>query len=306
MTLIIIALTAVTSFAQSKTRLGYRIEGDQLIFVFNVEDYSNITDANIQVKNVFVAGEFNDWSRNSWLMEETKSGHFELSRPLSDFSGDFDWEFKFVVNGEHWAEPTNEFENKIRAKNKFGMNLHVYNLRLYSAFATEYGNVSFHLKGFKEAKEVLVTGSFNRWDETNFKMKPDDKGWSVTLQLPPDRYEYKFIVDGEWMIDPENPEKTPNEYEGYNSVIHVTKTVEFKLNGYGDAQRVILSGDFNNWSQTELPMKKKNGYWVKVLELPGGKHHYKFIVDGEWITDPDNSVLEYDDQGHVNSVCMVK
>jgi 1,4-alpha-glucan branching enzyme len=108
------------------------------------------------------------------------------------------------------------------------------------------------------------------------------------------------------MIDPENPEKTPNEYEGYNSVIHVTKTVEFKLNGYGDAQRVILSGDFNNWSQTELPMKKKNGYWVKVLELPGGKHHYKFIVDGEWITDPDNSVLEYDDQGHVNSVCMVK
>ena len=32
----------------------------------------------------------------------------------------------------------------------------------------------------------------------------------------------------------------------------------------------------------------------------------KFIVDGEWLVDPNNTVKEYDGEGHVNSVVMVK
>lgn len=304
--LCVISFLSLSLCAQSKTRLGYRIQGEELIFVFNVEDYGNITDNNIPVRQVFVAGEFNNWSPNSWLMQKKPSGTYELSKPLSDFTEDFDWEFKFVVNGEHWAEPTEEFENIIRARNRFGMKMQVYNLRLYTAFATDYGNVTFKLKGHQDAKEVLLTGTFNRWDESNFQMIPTPWGWTVTLQLRPDRYEYKFIVDGEWLPDPNNPDKVQNEYDGYNSVINVTKIVEFKLRGYDKAKEVFLSGDFNNWDEKDLPMKKKNGYWWVAVELSGGKHHYKFIVDDEWITDPYNSVVEYDDHGNINSVYMVR
>ena len=304
--LFLIGLLSFSAVAQSKTRLGYRINGDWLTFVFNVEDYSNITDFNIPVREVYVAGEFNDWSPNSWLMQRVENGNYELTKPLSDFTGDFDWEFKFVVNGEHWAEPTDEFENKITARSKYGDEMHVYNLRLYSAFATKYGNVTFNLKGYKSADNVIVSGTFNRWDETNFVMLPTDDGWTVTLQLRPDRYEYKFIVDGQWIEDPDNPSLVENDHEGYNSVIEVTKMVDFKLWGYEYAGTVILSGDFNDWNEQEIKMHKQDGYWMTTVELTGGKHHYKFIVDGEWMTDPYNSVAEYDGRGNINSVCMVK
>ncbi|MEM1001312.1 MAG: glycogen-binding domain-containing protein, partial [Bacteroidota bacterium] len=174
------------------------------------------------------------------------------------------------------------------------------------AFATKYGNVTFNLKGYKNAASVLVTGSFNRWDETNFKMDKVENGWTITLQLRPDRYEYKFIVDGEWLADPNNPDLVENEYHGSNSVINVTKIVEFKLWGHEDAEEVFLSGDFNDWSPETLQMEKRDGYWLSKVELSGGKHHYKFVVDGEWMTDPFNSVAEYDGRGNINSVCMVK
>ncbi|TMM28695.1 hypothetical protein FDT66_13800 [Polaribacter aestuariivivens] len=35
-------------------------------------------------------------------------------------------------------------------------------------------------------------------------------------------------------------------------------------------------------------------------------YHYKFIVDGSWELDPNNSIKEYDGNGHINSVIMVK
>ncbi|GAA4974483.1 hypothetical protein GCM10023315_26280 [Algibacter aquimarinus] len=53
-------------------------------------------------------------------------------------------------------------------------------------------------------------------------------------------------------------------------------------------------------------MRKMDYGWKYVIPLSGGKHHYKFIVDGKWIADPNNSVKEYDGEGNINSVCMVK
>ena len=78
------------------------------------------------------------------------------------------------------------------------------------------------------------------------------------------------------------------------------------LKGNLDAQKVILTGTFNNWSEDEYRMTKVESGWKLTIKLSGGKHHYKFIVDDEWIIDPDNAVKEYDYDGHVNSVRMVK
>ena len=62
----------------------------------------------------------------------------------------------------------------------------------------------------------------------------------------------------------------------------------------------------NNWTESDSKMTKIDGCWVYNQRLSGGKYHYKFIVDGIWITDPANTVKEYDGEGHINSVCMVK
>jgi 1,4-alpha-glucan branching enzyme len=109
-----------------------------------------------------------------------------------------------------------------------------------------------------------------------------------------------------WITDPNNPSKIENEFGDYNSVIDIKKNVTFKLCDYLEAQTVILSGDFNDWSEDDYKMTKVDNCWVYTEKLSGGKHHYKFIMDGTWITYPENSVKEYDDEGHINSVCMVK
>ena len=69
---------------------------------------------------------------------------------------------------------------------------------------------------------------------------------------------------------------------------------------------MILSGSFNNWSTHRVIMTKTDEGWSTTVDLKGGKIHYKYIVDGKWITDPANPVKEYDSHGHINSVKIIE
>lgn len=55
-----------------------------------------------------------------------------------------------------------------------------------------------------------------------------------------------------------------------------------------DALSVLLVGDFTHWQQQPIPMQKeKEGVWTAAVDLPPGKHTYRFIVDSEWRDDPE-------------------
>ncbi|KAM7484322.1 hypothetical protein LguiA_000331 [Lonicera macranthoides] len=70
------------------------------------------------------------------------------------------------------------------------------------------------------ASEVLLTGSFDGWT-TQRKMEKSRTGvFNVTMKLYPGRYEIKFIVDGEWRIDPLRPVVCNDGYE--NNLFIVT------------------------------------------------------------------------------------
>ncbi len=294
---------------------GYKIQGDSVVFTFDVRDYSKFTlehtgqihdfdDFNIE--SVAVSGEFNLWSREHWKMKKVGGFVYELKKHIDDFTEEFSWEFKFVVNNAYWAEPSKHDPNVSKAI-KNGVKLrNIYNLKMYTAYPKEDGNAYFKLNGYKDAKRVILAGSFNKWDESRFKMNKVNDGWELTLKIRPGMYQYRFIVDGHWIEDPNNPFKVQNEFHEYNSVIDIKKFTTFKLRGYTHAKNVILAGSFNDWNEHEFVMHKKEYGWKYVIPLSGGKHHYKFIVDGKWIVDPNNSVKEYDGDGHVNSVCMVK
>ena len=45
--------------------------------------------------------------------------------------------------------------------------------------------------------------------------------WEVPLALRPGRYQYKFVVDGQWLHDPNARENLPNQHGSLNSVIQV-------------------------------------------------------------------------------------
>jgi len=73
-----------------------------------------------------------------------------------------------------------------------------------------------------EANAVAVVGDFNRWDpNAHLLKKTKDWEWKATLRLKPGKYEYMFVVDGEWREDPVNPNRAPNPHGGFNSVCEV-------------------------------------------------------------------------------------
>ncbi|WP_250432587.1 hypothetical protein [Hanstruepera flava] len=314
-TSILLFLTCTLSISQDKNVLGYKIDGDDIVFVFDTRDYEKATSDSsgsikdfddLKIEEVIVSGQFNNWTRDKWQMIKIGDNTFELRKKITDFSNESSWEFKFLINGKYWAEPTDKIANIVPAKTPNGKPLNVYNLKFYTAYQNEDGNACFKLYGYNNAKKVILAGSFNKWDENLFEMNKVGNGWEITLQIKPGSYEYRYIVDGKWIEDPYNPNKVGNEFGEYNSVINISKEVTFELQGFLDAKKVILSGSFNNWSENEPKMKKTDFGWTLTLTLAGGKHHYKFIIDNEWLIDPDNPVKEYDGKGNINSVCMVK
>jgi len=73
-----------------------------------------------------------------------------------------------------------------------------------------------------KAGKVSVTGSFNSWDKSGTPLKKDKSGvWATDLSLKPGRYEYKYIVDGQWWTDPANRNTARNSYGTENSVIEI-------------------------------------------------------------------------------------
>jgi len=78
--------------------------------------------------------------------------------------------------------------------------------------------------------------------------------------------------------------------------------VRFFLRNHKDARQVRLAGSFNDWVPNQLSMQKTDSGWIYHVKLGPGKYWYKFIVDGHWITDPDNQVAENDGFGNTNSI----
>jgi len=81
-----------------------------------------------------------------------------------------------------------------------------------------FTKVTFRLKGYANAKEVSVAGSFNDWSTSAAKMKRQGDEWIVETIAEPGRHMYKFVIDGQWIIDPANKE-TEMENGYTNSVI---------------------------------------------------------------------------------------
>ncbi|MFZ4395041.1 MAG: type IV toxin-antitoxin system AbiEi family antitoxin [Kiritimatiellia bacterium] len=71
--------------------------------------------------------------------------------------------------------------------------------------------------------KVSVAGSFNNWDPEKNPMKETAGSglYKATIAVPPGKHEYKFVVDGEWQMDPNCTEWVPNCHGTLNSVLCV-------------------------------------------------------------------------------------
>ena len=154
-----------TNYAQEKPIMGYKIEGDYIVFTFDKRDYDNgshhqgknqLEFDDFEIKNVVVAGNFNNWSRSKWKMKKIDENIYQLKKKIEDFDDQFNWEFKFVVNNNYWAEPNKKSANLTPSKTSFGYILPTYNYKIIPIEINENGNASFFLKGYKNAKKVVA------------------------------------------------------------------------------------------------------------------------------------------------------
>ncbi len=74
-----------------------------------------------------------------------------------------------------------------------------------------------------------------------------------------------------------------------------------------EAGQVAIAGDFNGWQVSDEHRldNMENGLWGRIFKLEPGKYRYKFVVDGEWITDPTNPRTEIDEKGNINSLLEI-
>jgi len=80
---------------------------------------------------------------------------------------------------------------------------------------------SLHAPG---ANEVYLAGDFNGWqaDAKDYRLRKFRGDiWKKMLKLKPGRYEYQFVVDGQWWCDPENDKRITNPYCTENSIIEI-------------------------------------------------------------------------------------
>ena len=82
-------------------------------------------------------------------------------------------------------------------------------------------------------------------------------------------------------------------------------TVRFTVRPDGGARKVQLAGSFNDWKPVAM-RKQKDGAFAFLATIPPGTYEYKFIVDGQWVVDPDNSAWALNPYGAMNSVANVE
>lgn len=81
-----------------------------------------------------------------------------------------------------------------------------------------------------EATHVSVAGKFNHWNPNATPLRNTGLGeWVVRLMLRSGQYEYRFVVDGLWIEDPEAVQRVANPHGTYNSVLTVPLAVRTSI-----------------------------------------------------------------------------
>ena len=84
--------------------------------------------------------------------------------------------------------------------------------------------VVFELPSCIWADRIFLVGDFNKWSATATPMRQNrDAVWRATLDLPQGmRYEYRYLIDGQWKTDCHADDFATNSQGSENSVVIAT------------------------------------------------------------------------------------
>ncbi|MFT3679231.1 MAG: hypothetical protein QM791_03095 [Ferruginibacter sp.] len=254
--------------------------------VFFKPNYVFRSHSFLTARKLFIAGSFNNWNPNELQFTRTNDGWI-----LPMYLAEGTHTYRLIADGR-WSEDP---ENDQKFPNEFGE----YNSVI--RFGKSY---VFRLDGFINASKIVLLGSFNNWKDNELFMSKASNGWDFSYAIGAGNYEYSFKVDGRWVTGDSNRQLTNTAADANYFNLILSPNYTFRLKGFDSAKEIFIAGDFNNWSPNTFPLTRTADGWMISIHLDKGKHRYKFIVDGKWIRDPDNSLWEQNEHG--NSVLWIE
>jgi len=224
---------------------------------------------------VYIAGDFNNWNAQDLPMTRQDSGDWTISVPLDPGK----YEYKFIADG-NWIEDPDNPEKK---SDPFGGSNSLVTIGSDGSVALAAAGAGAVAAGAGAATDqesgalpediavgrpiavdggilftyrdsgagsVTLAGSFNGWNATDNPLTDDGQGnWAIVQALDPGEHEYKFVVDGAWFADPENPDTKTDPYGGSNSLVIVGDDGQLLASG------AVVADDGGNQPNTNLNAK---------------------------------------------------
>ncbi len=241
-------------------------------------------------RKICVAGSFNNWQSNQLKLFKTANA-WQLPIYLAEGTHTY----RFIANDRDWFEDPG---NKNKMPNEF------YNE--YNSVISIGNPYLFRLDGFLSASKVMLIGSFNFWKKNELIMNRTSTGWEIPYVLGQGNYELRFIVDGKEQTDLKYYPTIKGLDGKSNNLLVIHPNYTFITKAFKNAKSVSISGDFNGWNKNGFPLSKDENQWKITLNLMPGKHLYKYIVDGQWLKDPDNLLWEQNEFSTGNSVLWME
>lgn len=247
---------------------------------------------NDTASQVRVAGNMTDWASGAKEMKKN-DGIWELTLTLSPGN----YLYKFIVGDDDWQRDPNNGnvvgdnsaftitglgDTSIQAKVNATSNLPTE----IKSYYTEDGStvpkaVTYALTSETSAKGITLGTSGDQQTVTVPDSLEEGDKFTLTASNKEDTSETCTVTVELVSIMPDPAITGPVTKDG--------KTIFYYYNPTADIE-VYLAGSMNSWNETsqEMTYNPDTGYWTFEVSLGIGEHEYKFIVDGDWITDPLN------------------
>ncbi len=242
----------------------------------------NYYDTENKVSDIYIRGDFNDWSMGDKLIGPTGSSRlFTITKTISEGT----YNYKYYADGD-W-EKVNKDNRSITV--------------VYGADNTQ----NDYFAGGKEivfnyydvenkvTDSIYLKGDFNGWGDDNKMSGPAGANRKFTTTVSAvvgSTYSYKYLVDGSW-----------DKVNSDNRSVEITAGMESKDDYYSGPLQVTFNyydfenkidtsihirGDFNGWGlsyEYELScVDASSNKYSLTLELNQGTYNYKYYVDGDW------------------------
>lgn len=165
----------------------------------------------------------------------TLQNGFEKEILVSDlfYSDDYSLKFNSLNNFNIVYNEINKLLKVTPSENSEGFYLIPFELKnkkfQIPVFVEKKIKHKFIYKSDIKVNKVNLFGTFNSWNRENLPMEKINNQYELEILLEPGRYEYKFFVDGEEIIDEVNPDYLPNGFGGFNSILTLKNPNEKKL-----------------------------------------------------------------------------